>query len=66
MKLTRNQMEILINLLNTLDVEITNKVHDYKDMPNNMDFHEELKQCIKEIRVIRSVTRKLKEEIKRQ
>ena len=65
MKLSKNQMEILLNLLNTLNIEISNRVCDYKDTQYNNDFHDEIKQSIKEIRVIRSVIRKLEEEIRR-
>jgi hypothetical protein len=64
MKLTKNQMEILLNILNTLNTETSNKVYDYKAASNSIDFHDEILKSIKELRVIKSVIRKLSEEIR--
>jgi hypothetical protein len=52
MKLTKNQMEILYDLLNGLDLEISNRVCDYKEELNNFNYYGEIKQGNKELRVI--------------
>lgn len=66
MKLTKNQMEILYDLLKGLDLEISNRVCDFKEGLNNFNYYDEIKQGNKELRVIRSVMRKLSEEIRIQ
>ena len=64
MKLTKNQLEILYDLLKGLEIKTSDRISECKTGLYNTDIHNKIRQGNKELRVIRSVMRKSLSEIK--